>query len=125
LSVQPELLYSYNGSRAEGGIFKRHSLTIPLNLQLNLVNEGGGLYRFYPFAGPYYSYSFAGSLGKDALDFENDYQDQELGLQYGFGFDINKVQLRFTAAHALDPIFRDSKSKVLSKGAYFTIGYKF
>lgn len=125
ITLQPEILYTFTGSKAEKGTFRTHNLTVPLNLQWNLVNQGRGMLRIFPFLGPYFSYSFAGKYDKKSLDFENTFRNQETGLQYGFGFDVREIQMRFTTTYAFTNIYQAKKPKVLNQGYYFVVGFKF
>lgn len=125
LTLQPELLYTSWGSKAEKGTFRTHNLTVPVTFQWNLTNQGRGMFRFYPFLGPYFSYSFAGRYDKKSPDFNNIYRDQENGLQYGIGIDVRSLQMRFTSTYAFTNLYRSRKPEALNKGFYFVAGLKF
>jgi len=130
ISLQPEILYDWNGSRSAAGTFRRHSLTAPLNLQFNMVSEGGGLIRVYSLAGGYFRLSLSGKDGGVDLDLANHYPDREWGINLGFGADIMKVHVTWTMRRGLTNIFpgsdsASSDSRVLGSGHYFSVGYKF
>ena len=130
ISLQPEILYDYNGSRSAAGTFRRHSLTAPLNLQFNMVSEGGGLIRVYSLAGGYFRYSFSGKDGGADLDMENLYPSKEWGVSLGLGADIMKVHVTWIWRRGLTNIFPGPEgtpfsSRVFDSGWYITVGYKF
>ena len=130
ISLQPEVLYDYNGSSSAAGTFRRHSLTVPVNLHYNLINQWGGSIRVFSLAGGYFRYNLAGKNGGTDLDFDNLYPASEWGLNLGMGADIMKVQISFTWRRGLTGIFPDSGGTeegagVFHTGSYITIGYKF
>lgn len=124
-SVQPEILYDLNGSKSAGGTFRRHSLMVPLNLNMNLVNEAAGMIRLYSITGGYYRYNLSGKHGGAGLDFNNIDPRQEWGINLGFGADIMDVQVNYVWRRGLTDIFPGSASGVFESGHYISMGYKF
>ena len=124
-SVQPEILYDYNGSKSPDGSYRRHSLTIPVNLQYYLAGDDSGLVRVYPITGGYFRYNFAGRDGGADLDFDNSHPSSEWGLNLGFGIDIMKVHLAFTWRRGLTDISAMSGIPAFGAGRYLTVGYRF
>ncbi|MBE0640333.1 MAG: M28 family peptidase [Bacteroidales bacterium] len=124
-TIQPEILYDNNGSQSPEGIFRRHEITTPLNLQYNPANESNEMVRAFPFIGPYYSYTFAGKNNLDGLNYDDLYDDQEWGVSMGIGMDIMKLQMAFTYRQGLTNISRSPDKEFYYKGLYFTMGYKF
>jgi aminopeptidase YwaD len=125
LTLQPEFLYDYNGSKSESGTFRRHALTLPLSLQFNLTNQGGSGARLYPFAGGYYRYTFWGENHLDGANFKDQFDNEEFGISAGFGIDFMRMHLAYTWRRGLTNISKTGDLKFFDTGNYFTIGYKF
>lgn len=124
LTLQPEVLFDWNGSKAEAGNFRRYSITIPLNIQIGTPRSSANFVRLYVFGGPYYRYNIGGSVGGEALDFSI-YNQQEWGYNFGFGMQAMSIHIAFTLRRALDGIFNDDTIKQLDSGNFFTLGYGF
>ncbi len=125
LTFQPEVLYDYDGSQAAEGLFGRHNLLIPANVQFNLPLESGGAMRAYPFAGGYFRYTFAGINDNDGLDFDHQYNDQEWGINYGIGLEVMRFSTAVTFRRGLTNISKKGDDNFRSSGTYFTVGYRF
>jgi hypothetical protein len=125
LTIEPEILYDYNGSKSSDGKFSRQSVTIPLDIQFNIISEMGGLARVYPFAGGYFRYSFDGKNGDEELDFENQYKDQEFGCDLGLGMDFKRVHLAYTWRRGLTNIAQANGTRMFNSGQFLTLGFKF
>jgi len=123
--IQPELLYDFNGSKSAAGTFRRHAFTVPLNVQYNAVDEGGGMARVYPFGGMYYRYAFAGKDGGNDLDFDAVHQNHEVGINLGFGVDVIRVQVNTTWRRALTGIHRSGSPNAFDSGWFMSVGYRF
>lgn len=124
-SLQPEILYDYNGSKSPAGAYRRHSLILPVNLQLYIAGDDGGFFRAYPIAGGYYRVNLAGKDGGANLDFDNLHPSSELGLNLGFGLDIMKVQVAFTWRRGLTDLSTIPGTGSFDTGGYLTVGYRF
>jgi hypothetical protein len=122
-SIQLEGLYDYNASKADGGTFKRHSISVPLNIELGtkMIRD---IPRAFIFAGPYYRYNFDGNLGSAPLDFDNEYRTDEMGISFGFGFDINRIRIAFTHRKSFNSIVQNGQD-IRAEGRFFTLGYRF
>ncbi len=123
-TLQQELLYDFNGSHIEGGTFRRHSITLPLNLQLGTPNVPNNPIRFYSFAGAWYRYNFAGTMAGSTLNFEN-FSEQEWGYSLGFALEIFMFTVGFTQRRALTGLYKASDINVFDSNGYFTLGYRF
>jgi aminopeptidase YwaD len=122
-TFQPELIYEYYGSRSEAGNIRMQSLTVPLNLQLNLLQGTYGMVRFYPFTGGYVRFNLSGKVADDNSGFH--YPDREWGANLGIGGDYMNVHFGYTWRRGLTNIFPDSASGVYNSGHFFIIGYRF
>ncbi|TVQ12862.1 MAG: M28 family peptidase [Bacteroidetes bacterium] len=123
-TLQQELHYDFNGSRMEGGVFRRHSVVMPLNIQLGTPRTVSIPVRFYSFAGPYFRYNFAGSAAGSTLDFEI-YSEQEWGYSLGFALELFGFTMGYTQRRALTGLFEDSQVNVFDSNGYFSLGYRF
>jgi len=126
LSLQQEVIYDLNGSKAQEGVFRRHSVTLPLNLQIGTPRISVAGMRTYVSGGPYFRYNLAGSDGDNSLDFTI-YQKQEWGYSLGWGFDIFDFTIGYTNRSSLTGLFQKKQElpNVLDNNHYFTLGYRF
>lgn len=125
LTIQPELLYETKGSEHPDGNFRTHSLTVPLNLLISSPDRSGsGLMAFLQIGG-YYSRHFIGKAGGSAIDFTTEYNNQEYGINYGFGFQIMRFQYGVYFQRALSGMFRDQDQQVVHNHVYFQLGFTF
>lgn len=114
--VQVEGLYDYNTSKSAPGTFKRHSLTVPLNLEYGRT--------VFVFGGAYYRHHFKGKDGDTALDFHQLHRGSEWGYTLGFGVDVSKYRIAFTRREALQSALQQG-TKIYPAGRYLTLGYRF
>jgi hypothetical protein len=125
LSVQPEILYDFHGAQYASGTWRRQSLTVPVNFQINLMKQNAGSMRFFPIIGGYYRMNFAGRQAGQSLDFENIYTKNELGYNLGIGSIVNQINLSFIVTRGIDEVFRSNPTRIYQSGIYFTIGWRF
>jgi aminopeptidase YwaD len=123
-AIQPEILYDFNGSRSPEGRYRRHSLTVPVNLLYYIVSDQRNMVRAYPFAGTYFRYSFAGSDGNGAIDFDL-HPSTEWGINLGFGFEVMRVSMAFTWRRGFAEIPVMPGTPAFQGGRYFTAGLRF
>ncbi len=124
LTIQPGVLYDFNGSKTENGRFRRHSVTVPVDLRFNFVNEYGGTIKTYLFGGGYFRHSFAGKVGGTSLDFQNVYREQEWGYSTGIGMDVMNYQITWTVRRAIDTVGRTGVNS-FATSSLLTVGYIF
>ncbi len=121
-TLQPEVLYDYNGSKWEEGSFRRHSVTVPLNLHLNFAQVENE-FRAYVFGGGYYRYNFGGKVAGESIDYDIEFEDTEFGIGYGIGVQIMRVHLGWTMRRAVTDINQSSESNSIRHvNSYFTLG---
>lgn len=124
-TLQPELLYSYNGSKHPDGRFARHSVTVPLNLMLGTKSNNPKGARGFVFAGPYYQYNLGGSIGDD-IDLDDDnYHSNEWGYSWGFILHSGKVQMGWVFRNGLTPVAKKHLPKMTSHSSLFMLGINF
>ncbi|MBI9066365.1 MAG: M20/M25/M40 family metallo-hydrolase [Salinivirgaceae bacterium] len=125
-AFQPELLYSTLGSDYISGKYRTHSISVPVNILFALATTNGVDGTFYLMSGGYYSYFFGGKLDGKKADFDNVFEDSEYGLNAGFIFEIENVQLGFTSKIGLSNLHQDNSLKsITNQGSYFTLGMRF
>lgn len=125
VSLQPEILYDYNGSQSAKGTYRRHSITIPVNLNVYIAGDPGGMIRAYPIAGGYFRLNMAGKDGDANLDFGTQHPGHEWGVNAGFGLEIMKVHVAYTWRRGLTNISPENDGRVFDIGRYLRIGYRF
>lgn len=123
---QAEGLYDLNQSLMASGTFRRHSVALPVNLQVSTPTASSG-FRLYVFAGAYYRYHFDASLpGIEAVLGDNVRQD-EWGYQVGVGLDIFKFTVAATSRRGLTEVLSPGgvNPKIFNRNQYLTLGYRF
>lgn len=124
MSLQAEILYDMNGSKSIEGVFRRHSLTIPLNIQIGTPRGVDIPVRAFGFAGGYFRYNFAGNNDGMVLDYTTIYDRNEFGINWGIGIDLFKFQIAFTHRSALTDITQQ-ETNIFARENTFTVGYRF
>ena len=124
-SLQPEVLYDLNASKAIGGTYRRHSVTLPVNLNYNLVGGPREFFRMYPFVGGYYRHSFSGSDGELDLDLGDLHPAGEWGLNFGFGIEAMGIRLAYTWRTGLSDISSTPERPTRMNGSYLSLGFRF
>jgi aminopeptidase YwaD len=124
ITLQPELFYDLNGSFIDEGRFTRHSLTLPVNVQYNIIHEDNLQYRFFLLSGAYSRYNMTGKAGSQPLKPGGEHRSVEWGINTGIGFQIERISLIYHHRRALQTInTRDLKSYAMSN--LLTLGYTF
>ncbi len=125
LTLQPEVLYDFNGSQTTNGRFLRHSLTIPVNLQFNIPLDED-FARPFVFTGAYYRYHFTAKDDGESLSFPDDISQDEWGLNFGVGIEIMSVYVAWTYRRGLTDIF-DSQTNpsIRDRNSLLSVGYRF
>jgi aminopeptidase YwaD len=124
-TIQTEILYDFNGSRVPGGNFRRHSLTVPLNMQIGTPRQLASGVRIYIFGGAWYRYSFTNNQDNFDLGLMDLSNPNEWGYSAGVGLDIFRFMVGFTSRAGLSNINQDHSEKVMDTNRYFTLGYRF
>jgi aminopeptidase YwaD len=124
-TIQPEILYDYNGSRVPGGNFRRHSVTIPFNLQIGTPRQLASGIRIYLFGGAWYRYSFTNNQDSFNLESIQLSNPKEWGYSAGIGLEIFRFMVGFTGRTGLSNINQEHSGKVMDSNRNFTLGYRF
>ena len=123
--LQLEALYDLNGSQIDGGNFRRHSITVPFNIQFGTPGVQGQDIRLFLFSGPYYRHTFAGESAGVSLDFDSDFNRDEWGYNIGVGLNVFKIYMGYTNRRAITNLLKSDEMKILDSNGYFSIGYRF
>jgi aminopeptidase YwaD len=123
--LQLEALYDLNGSQIDGGNFRRHSITVPLNIQFGTPGVQGEDIRLFMFTGPYYRRAFAGESAGVSLDFDNVFNRDEWGYTIGLGLNVFRIYMGYTSRRAVTNLLQSDEMKILDSNGYFSIGYRF
>jgi len=122
--LQPQILFELGGSMDTLYKVSTQSITTPLNIMFPLITISD-LIDCYVLIGGYYSYNFAGKAGSKKIDFTNNFKRDDYGINWGFGFDVKKIQLGFLAKYGLtDQNLSTSRTKILNRGVYMTLCYQ-
>lgn len=125
-AFQPELIYSTLGSDYVSGKYRTHAVSVPANILFALATTNGIDGTFYIVGGAYYSYFFNGKLDGKTADFTKTFNDTEYGINAGFIFEVENMQLGFTRKIGLSNLHKDDNLKTITnQGSYFTIGMRF
>lgn len=125
-ALQPELLYDLNGSKTEGGNFRRHSITVPLNIQFGTPTADQANARAFIFGGGYFRYHIAGKAANTTLDFNTLYDPIEWGFNMGAGIQIFRFQISYTMRRALTGILQNHEGPgIYDTNSLFSIGFDF
>ena len=126
LGFRPEVYYDYIEARHPAGKISTHSLTVPFNvlLQTSPASYSGAAV----FAGPYFSRRFSGKQGNVPLDFENIYNRNEIGINYGIELRLFAVRIGIVRRHAytnLTRIKNDEGAHLRNRNFFATLSYDF
>ncbi len=124
LVLQPELLYDFNGSEIDGGNFRRHSITVPLNIQFGTPTVDEVNARAFLFGGAYFRYSFAGTSAGTTIDFDGIYEPTEWGFSAGAGLQLFRFQISYTIRKALTGILQNNEPEIFDNNGLFTVAFR-
>jgi hypothetical protein len=124
VALQPEIEYLYDGSRTAAGTFRRHSLMVPLNIHLNVINMQDGMVKFYPFAGAYFLYGFSMNKLDDSSAPPQHFTDTEWGMNVGVGFTMMKWQVKGTWQQSLTNLSDVDGQSVYPSRWNFSVAYQ-
>ena len=127
-SIQPELLYIQQGTRATGGSYGFNYAQLPLLLKINFGMED---FPIYVNAGPSFGYllNSPARIGETPL---NDPKRLDIGLQFGGGLGVKagpgSVMLDARYGFGITDIYNlsgvpDSQNKSKNNVFQFTLGY--
>ena len=120
LAIRPEVYYNFIQAHHPDGKLNTHSVTVPLNLLLQTPSSS--IAGAAVFAGPYYSYKFNGRQGGVALDFENLFYREEVGINYGIELRVSIIRIGVTRRQAFTNFTRmkNEDGAHIRNRSYFT-----
>ena len=126
VAIRPELCYDFIQARHPDGTISAHGITIPFNflVQTRPSYSGGAAL----FAGPYYSHKFGAKQKGAELDFDNLYNINEIGINWGVEFRVSYLRAGFSSRNALTNFTRTKNSDgahIRNRTLFFTLGYVF
>jgi len=125
-AIRPEVEYNYLCTRHPLGNIATHSVTTPLNLVIQ--SSSSSTIGIATFIGPYYDYKLKGQQGGAQIDFENDYNREEFGINVGCEMWIGKIRLGFTSRSAFTDFSRTKNNDgahLRYRTSFATLGFKF
>ncbi|WP_142683216.1 porin family protein [Chitinophaga polysaccharea] len=128
-AIQPELVYSTQGTKAERSVLwltssntvKVNYINVPVMVQYSIVPE------FYLEAGPQVGFLTAAKVksGDVTVDIKDNMQSVDFGLGFGFGYKFDmglgvsgRYNFGLTKVYDSDQV--DSKNSVAQVGVFFT-----
>jgi len=93
-AIRPELEYDHFWIIHPSGTISTNNITVPLSLVLQtpeMTLVGGDI-----FFGGYYSYRFTGKQSGETIDFENTFNRNEFGLNFGFDIFLKPLKFGYT-----------------------------
>jgi hypothetical protein len=124
--VRPEVNYDYLKARHPEGEFRTQSITIPLNILLQTTSTSSISAAI--FAGPYYRYIFNSKQNNLQLDFDNVYNRNESGFNYGVELRIMHIRIGVVNRQALTNLTRiknDDGAYLRNRNVFATVSYIF
>jgi aminopeptidase YwaD len=121
-AIQPEVLYSNSGSNTSIGSVRTQAITIPTHILFGTNNKNKG--NTYLMFGGYYRYVTAVTANGKNLSNFGDFEKVQLGLSYGIGLDVMKIQVSLLAQDALTNGLKKN-GNIREKSIYLNFGYKF
>ncbi len=115
--------YEYATSQSEKGVYKRHSVVLPLNFEVGTRTYDFDSGRFFFAIGGYFRHTFDAKDGVFPLT-TNDYYQNEIGYNFGFGIDSKKWRVAYTFRRGLTTLSK-YESKVFQVSSFLTLGYRF
>ena len=122
IDLKPELLYSLNGGSDKDGKVSRHSLCAPVNLNIYTLST------VHVNLGIYYSRHLYGTKGNGSrIDFRDDYEPNEFGINTGFRFKIYKnLNMEYRSSYGLTNIYsNNSEQRGTSVSSMFILNWDF
>ncbi len=126
ISLQPELLYSSTASKTEIGNFRLHSVKVPAKFVISQMLDQQINQSIFISVGAYYAYHFYGTEYHNSIDFNTNYQQTEMGITYGFGFEVPPITVSMNFNRSLNSVAKiDGAPEFNTIANYFTVGYFF
>jgi len=126
-AIRPELAYEHLWIRHPSGTISTNNIIVPLSLVLQTPKmkfNGGDI-----FFGGYYSYRFTGKQDGETIDFQNTFNRNEFGLNFGFDLFLKPIKFGWTFRIPLTDFTQSDDSayigNIRNRILYLTIMYIF
>jgi len=125
-AIRPELAYEHFWILHPTGTISTNNITVPLSLVLQTLEM-----RFYGgdiFFGGYYSCCFYGEQGGKTMDFENIFNRNEFGLNFGFDIFLKPLKFGYTFRIPLTDFAQSTgvyNGNLRNRLLYMTLTYTF
>jgi aminopeptidase YwaD len=124
--LQPEILYETLGCKNADGNFRTHAVTTPINVLIRLMGDQNSNSWIYLLAGGYYTYNFAGNTGDSKIDYTNEYNPNENGVNLGLTINVAKVQIGLVRKIGLSNLYKGSTyGNIKNNALLFSVGVQF
>ena len=124
-AIRPEVYFENIGAKYPQGNINSQNITIPLNLVVQTKDASAG---FDVFVGPYYSLLLNGKQGKEALDFDNTFNDIEWGINWGVGIKMGHFKIGYSYKSAITSFTKQvnaDNAYIKNRTNFVTIGWIF
>ncbi len=126
IAIQPEVQYETNGSKISTGNMRFHSINIPFNLLYDCIKNNTFDNHIYLMLGGYYSYSFAGTIDGKKMDFDDQFNRIDYGINVGITMEIMGIQAGFVVKRGLPNILKHGEDgDQRNTEGFFTMGIRF
>lgn len=125
-AIRPELAYEHFWILHSTGTISTNNITVPLSLVLQTPEMsfvGGDI-----FFGGYYSYRFSGKQGGETIDFQNTFNRNEFGLNFGFDIFLKPLKFGYTFRIPLTDFAQSTSvynGNLRNRLLYMTLTYTF
>ncbi len=124
LTIQPEVIYETDGGKQGAGNLRMHSVSTPVSLLLTSPDPKNNGVRGYYQIGGYFTYSFAGKIGDDPIN----YTQQQYGIIMGGGIEVMNFRMGYTHKQSFVDFLQTADPEYGNRrlnGSYVTIGWAF
>lgn len=126
IAIQAEVQYETTGCKIDSGNVRIHSLNVPCNLLLDIARNNMFDNHMYLVFGGYYNYSFAGKIDGRKMNFDDQFNRIDYGINYGITFEVLGIQTGFLVKHGLTNILKHNAiGDIKNTAGYITLGFRF
>ncbi len=124
--LQPEILYESLGSKTANGNMRIHAINTPCSILFDMISADMADSHLYLFFGGYHSYAFAGKVGAKKVDFDNQINRTDYGINFGISMEVMQFQLGFTVKQGITDLLNSKvPGNIRTRAGFLSLGYKF
>ena len=124
--LQPEIQYESLGSKTANGNMRIHAINTPCSILLDMISADMVDSHIYLFFGGYHSYAFAGKVGAKKVDFDNQINRTDYGINYGISMEVMRFQLGVTVKQGITDLLNSKvPGNIRTRAGFLSLGYKF